>query len=59
MGTKRDLPLPFDATVVDVKDDPYSKDNWVLIVEKEDGSFEEIVVTKANAAELVAELDAN
>lgn len=49
----------FEGKVVDVKDDPYSADNYVFIVEKPDGTFEEVVITKANAGELMAQLEAN
>ena len=45
--------------VVDVKDDPHDPDNMVLVVETEDGSREEVVLTEAEAQRLVDQSETN
>ncbi len=45
----------FEGKVVDLKDDPHNSANTVLVVEKKDGTHEEVLLTPFQVRRLLQE----
>lgn len=45
--------------VIDVKNDPYDHNNMVFVIETEDGTREDVVVTTDEANRMLDDLEAN